>query len=81
MANGVPVLTSNSSALKEVAGDAALLVDPSDAASIATGLQQLTEDQSLRDELIRKGLVRNKEFTWGRAVQQTWDVYQELLSR
>ncbi len=81
MANGVPVLTSSSSALKEISGDAALLVDPSDVASIAAGLRRLTEDQGLRDELIPKGLARNKEFTWGKAVQQTWDVYQELLSK
>jgi glycosyltransferase involved in cell wall biosynthesis len=81
MATGVPVLTSNTSALKEVAGDAAFLVDPSDVESIAAGLRRLIQDQSLRDELTRKGLARNKEFTWGKAVQQTWNVYQELIGR
>jgi len=80
MASGVPVLTSNASALQEVSGDAALLVDPSDVASIAAGLHRLTEDQTLRDELIRKGLERSKEFTWENAVEQTWNVYRELLS-
>ena len=80
MANGVPVLTSNASALQEVSGDAALLVDPLDVASIADGLRRLTEDRSLRDELIRKGFERSKEFTWEKSVEQTWDVYRELLS-
>jgi glycosyltransferase involved in cell wall biosynthesis len=79
MASGVPVLTSSTSALREVSGDAALLVDPLDVASIADGLCKLTEHQALRDDLIRKGLERSKEFTWERSVEQTWDVYQELL--
>ena len=80
MASGVPVLTSNASALPEVSGEAALLVDPTDVDSIAAGLRRLTEDQALRDELIRKGLDRSKEFTWKNAVEQTWNVYRELLS-
>jgi len=79
MASGVPVLTSNASALQEVSGDAALLVDPLDVASIADGLRRLTGDRSLRDELIRKGFERSKEFTWEKSVEQTWDVYRELL--
>jgi glycosyltransferase involved in cell wall biosynthesis len=80
MASGVPVLTSNASALREVSGDAALLVDPLDVASIAAGLHRLTEDQALRNELIHKGLKRSKQFTWEKSVEQTWDVYRELLS-
>jgi glycosyltransferase involved in cell wall biosynthesis len=80
MASGVPVLTSNASALREVSGNAALLVDPNDVAAIAVGLRRLTEDQGLRNELIRKGLERSKEFTWENAVEQTWNVYRELLS-
>ena len=80
MASGVPVLTSNASALREVSGDAALLVDPSNVESVATGLRRLTEDQNLRAELIRKGLERSKEFKWENAVEQTWNVYGELLS-
>jgi glycosyltransferase involved in cell wall biosynthesis len=81
MGHGVPVLTSNSSALQEVAGDAALLVDPSDVTSIAAGLQRLVSDQPLRDQLIDKGLARSKQFTWEKAVQETWKVYQELINR
>jgi O-antigen biosynthesis alpha-1,2-mannosyltransferase len=79
MARGVPVLTSNVSAMPEVAGDAAWLVDPTDAGSIAQGLLRLTNDDTLRRELIDKGLKRSGEFSWEKAVGETWNVYQELL--
>lgn len=79
MARGVPVLTSNVSAMPEVAGDAALLVDPYDVAAIRAGLQQLIEKPDLRTELSRKGTERSKQFGWEKAVQETWSVYQELL--
>ena len=80
MAHGVPILTSNASALPEVTGDAALLVDPTDATSIAGGLQRLIDDQTLREQLREKGLTRCREFTWEKAVEKTWCVYQELLA-
>ena len=79
MARGVPVLTSNASAMPEVAGDAALLVDPADVQSIAAGLRRLTEDAALRDSLAGKGLERARSFSWEKAVEATWKVYQELI--
>ena len=79
MARGVPVLTSNRSALPEVAGDAALLVDPLETASVADGLQRLIEGESMRAELSRKGMQRATEFSWEKAVEETWRVYRELL--
>ena len=79
MARRVPVLTSNVSAMPEVAGDAAVLVDPVDGTSIAEGLQRLTTDPGLREDLVRKGIERSREFTWEKAVNETWNVYQELL--
>ena len=75
MAHGVPVLTSNCSAMPEVAGDAALLVDP---LNIGDALLRLAEDQSLRDDLIRRGLERVRQFTWESAIKKTWAVYEEL---
>jgi len=80
MARGVPVLTSNVSAMPEVAGSAALLVDPADVQSVAEGLRKLTEDAALRTELARKGLERSGEFSWENAALQTWKVYQELVT-
>jgi glycosyltransferase involved in cell wall biosynthesis len=79
MARGVPVLASNVSAMPEVAGDAALLIDPYDVASIADGLGRLTADSELRATLVQAGLARAKEFTWEKSVESTWNVYQELL--
>ena len=79
MARGLPVLTSNVSALPEVAGDAAWLVDPGDTTAIAEGLRRLTEDQALRHHLAQRGLARSAGFTWERTVEETWKVYQELL--
>jgi glycosyltransferase involved in cell wall biosynthesis len=79
MARGLPVLTSNVSAMPEVAGHAALLVDPADTPSIAEGLRKLTEDAALRAEFAQKGLERSSEFSWEKAVRATWAVYQELV--
>ncbi|HUA60279.1 MAG TPA: glycosyltransferase family 1 protein [Verrucomicrobiae bacterium] len=79
MAWQVPVLTSNRSALPEVAGDAALLVDPEDGEALGEALRNLTESEDLRRSLIGKGNLRAREFTWEKAVRATWDVYQQVL--
>ena len=79
MAAGVPVITSNRSSLPEVAGDAALLVDPSDTAALADALRALTSDEGLQREYARRGLARAQLFTWENAVSQTWRVYQSLF--
>jgi glycosyltransferase involved in cell wall biosynthesis len=75
MAHGVPVITSNCSAMPEVAGDAALLVDP---LNIGDALAHLAADDSLRADLALRGLERAKQFTWEAAVEKTWAVYDEL---
>jgi glycosyltransferase involved in cell wall biosynthesis len=80
MANGLPVLTSNTTSLPEVAGDAAILVDPDNTDAIAHQLQQLT-DLSLRESLAAKGLQHAKQFTWERSAVMTADVYRALLNR
>ncbi len=79
MARGLPVLTSNRSALPEVAGDAALLVDPLDTESISTSLNRLIDDEELRKDLSWKGLQRSESYRWERAAKETWTVYSELL--
>ncbi len=79
MAWGVPVLTSNRSALPEVAGDAALLANPLDIESITQALRALTTDEALRAKLRDRGLRRAQQFRWEKAVRKTWDVYNELL--
>ena len=78
MAAALPVVTANGSALSEVAGDAALRIDPHSADELAGALLRLAADQSLRDDLIRRGLARAREFSWPLAVERTWSVYREL---
>ena len=79
MASGIPVLSSNRSALAEVCGDGALLVDPERVDEMENGLKRLIEDDGLRQALVTRGLARASQFSWERAAQLTWDVYRELL--
>jgi glycosyltransferase involved in cell wall biosynthesis len=81
MARGVPVVTSNASALKEVAGEAAILVDPASVDEIGAALRMLADDAELRARLINKGLARAAEFSWERAITKTYSVYEEVVSR
>lgn len=76
MTAGLPVLTSNVSALPEVAGDAALTVDPRNEDEIASALKTLCADHDLRAALIERGYLRASSFTWEAAVQKTLDVYR-----
>ncbi len=80
MGQGIPVLSSNRSALPEACGEAALLVDPFDVEALADGLGRLVQDSVLRARLVQAGRSRAAEFTWQRAVAQTWAVYRELVS-
>ena len=80
MARGLPVVTSNTSSLPEVGGDAALYADPRDPHGIAREVTRAVEDPGLRQEMIRKGVLRSREFTWGRTARETLRVYEELLA-
>jgi len=79
MACGTPVITSNVSSMPEIAGDAALLVDPEDVDDIKERMAQLDADQGLRRRLSRKGLQRVKPFTWERAARTLLDVWKEIV--
>jgi glycosyltransferase involved in cell wall biosynthesis len=79
MAAGVPVVTSNRSALPEVAGDAALLVNPECVEELVEALRDLTQGEELRKSVARRGTDRARQFTWEKAVAETWEVYRELL--
>ncbi|RLT41899.1 MAG: glycosyltransferase family 1 protein [Chloroflexi bacterium] len=68
---GVAVMTSNNSSLPEVAGDAALLVDPTDVEAIADAMLHLSRDEALRQELIAKGYANVKRFSWEKAARET----------
>ena len=79
MAAGVPVVTSNRSALPEVAGDAALLVNPESAEELTQALGDLTLGEELRSALALRGVKRAGLFTWEKAVAETWNVYRTVL--
>jgi len=81
MACGVPVICSNTSSLPEVAGDAALLVDPADVWALAGAMEQALTDEHLRSELMAKGLERARWFTWEKAAAKTLEVYRGVLGR
>jgi glycosyltransferase involved in cell wall biosynthesis len=78
---GTPVVTSNVSSLPEVVGDAAVLVDPYDTASIADGMRRAIIDEGLRATLRVRGMARAREFSWARSVEQIHTVYTEVLER
>lgn len=78
---GVPVLTSNNSSLPEVAGDAALLVDPTDVDAIANAMLRLSQDEVLRQQLIEAGYANVRRFSWEKAAQETLAVLVEAAGR
>ena len=78
MASGTPVVTSNVSSLPEVAGDAAVLVNPYDPAAIAAGIYQVLTDERLRRSLRQRGLARARQFSWEDSVRRVHDVYRQV---
>jgi glycosyltransferase involved in cell wall biosynthesis len=79
MAAGVPVLTSDRGAMAEVAGGAALLVDPEDPRSLVAAMERLIDDDVLREDLVRRGPVRARQWTWQRTAEATVAVYRKVL--
>lgn len=80
MAVGTPVVTSNVSAMPEVVGDAAVLVNPTDVEAIASAVQHIHQDADYRNELIRRGLQRSQQFTWQASAERIAQVYEKLLA-
>ncbi len=80
MACGASVITSNLSALPEVAGDAARLVDPYNTQAITEAIGELLGNETMRAELSERALARAKHFSWKRVAQQTLDVYNKLAA-
>lgn len=78
MASGVPVITSYASSLPEVAGEAALLVDPYKIDQIANGLEQALTNRRLRDNLIKKGLEQASRFSWDKTAGEYLEILNNL---
>ncbi len=79
MASGAPVITSNLSSLPEVAGDAAILIDPFSVAALTAAMQQLADDSALRTQLRAAGLARAAEFSWAKTAAATAELLQKYL--
>jgi glycosyltransferase involved in cell wall biosynthesis len=79
MACGTPIVTSNANGLKEIAGDAALLVDPHDPEAIAGAIYQVLADVELRGKLSKKGLARSVNFTWDKCARMTLETLENLV--
>jgi glycosyltransferase involved in cell wall biosynthesis len=78
MASGTPVVTSNVSSLPEVAGDAAVLVDPYEPSAIADGIYRVLVDETLRRNLRSRGVARARQFSWEASVRRVRDIYAEV---
>src|SRR4029077_3590119 len=81
MAHGTPVVTSNTSSLPEVVGNAAVLVNPENVFEIMRALHRVLVDQALRDKLKARGYEQAKRFSWDAAAQQILRVYHEVSER
>lgn len=79
MACGCPVISSNASSLPEVAGDAAMLVDPSDVNRMASAMATVLSDGDLRRDLAQRGLAQASGFSWDRTARATIAVYRKVV--
>ena len=75
----VPVLTSNITAMPEISGDAALLVDPFSSESIANGMLTIWNDEVLRSGLVEKGKIQREKFSWDRTASLLWNSIEKSL--
>jgi len=81
MACGTPVVASRKSSLPEIAGQAAVMVDPYDLNDLANGLTVAIEDENLREDLIRRGLKQAQKFSWEKTAYETYQVYQKVVQK
>lgn len=80
MAAGVPVIAANTSCLPEIAGEAALFVNPFDEVAIAAAMQKLATDPKLQAALIEKGLVQAEKYSWDKTAELLWESMQKAIA-
>jgi glycosyltransferase involved in cell wall biosynthesis len=80
MACGAPVVASNVSAIPEVAGDAAILVDPFDTRSISRAIARVLEDRALAEQMRARGLAQASRFSWELNIRDTCQIYEKVLA-
>ena len=81
MACGIPVITSNTSSLPEVVGDAGIMVDPTDVNSLYENMSNVLGDSELRHHMKNMGLERSKLFSWDNMAKEILKIYDEVLSK
>jgi glycosyltransferase involved in cell wall biosynthesis len=81
MALGCPVIAANRTAIPEVAGGAAMLVDPEDPDAVARQIRQLAKDESVRQAMISRGIARCREFQWAKTAEATHAAYELVLAQ
>lgn len=81
MACGVPVITSNTTSLPEVVGDAGITLDPTDVGQVVIAMKQVLQNCQLAEKMKGKGSVRARQFSWDTAARQTLEIYQRVLKR
>lgn len=77
---GVPVIASNVTSIPEVAGDAALYISPGKPETILEAMKKITEDFKLRENLIEKGFVQSRKFTWDKTAKALWESIEKVLN-
>jgi glycosyltransferase involved in cell wall biosynthesis len=80
MACGTPIITSNVNGLREIAGEAAILVNPKDDAEIASMITKVLSDPSLWAKLSQEGLARSNEFTWEKCARKTLAILDGVVN-
>lgn len=80
MAASVPVITSNVSSLPEVAGDAALMVEPTDTSALASHMYDILTNEAYAKLLVQRGLVQAKKFNWNDSVKQLYALYESVIA-
>jgi len=81
MASGTPVITSNTTSLPEIAGDAAITVDPLDADALAKAMRRVLTDKNLASSMVESGFRRAAEFSWKKTADRTRELYIKLLEK
>lgn len=76
---GTPVITSNTSSIPEVAGDAAMLLSPADADQLTAAIERLLKNKGIRDEFRARGLARASMFSWEKCARETLEVYNKVM--
>jgi glycosyltransferase involved in cell wall biosynthesis len=79
MSCGCPVITSNTSSLPEIIGDAGIMVDPNDVDSLTGYIHEILTNNELKDDLSKKSIERSRMFSWKKTAEETWKIYEELF--